>query len=231
MLWRRPGHWPSARTPLMRHRRPYEYKVEQLEAQLAEAKQNVAVLKADVGVATQKLARAKDELVYEEYQKQIFDRLAKQQAVRQEDIEQWMIRVQRAHATNDEAMAELERARLNYVSLRGRRDDRARPELKEAPRTSCTAEKRRRFRPNNKGERRQRPTGCGVISFPSLQRRDPVGADQWQLVSKDGASYPRSAERRPHGRWPPVHSRRRRSHRSGCYGPTHLQRLSSCAKR
>ena len=35
-------------------RRPYEYKVEQIEAQLAEAKQNVDVLRADVEMATQK---------------------------------------------------------------------------------------------------------------------------------------------------------------------------------
>jgi len=33
-------------------RRPYEYKVQQLEAQLAEARQNVLVLQSDVGAAT-----------------------------------------------------------------------------------------------------------------------------------------------------------------------------------
>ena len=37
-------------------RRPYEYKVAQISAQLAEAKQNVDVLKADVDIATQKTA-------------------------------------------------------------------------------------------------------------------------------------------------------------------------------
>jgi len=97
-------------------RRPYEYKVAQIEAQLAAAKQNVAVLKADVEVATQKLARAKVELVYEEYQKQIFDKLAKQQAVREEDVVKWKARVEHAQANNDEVVAELERARLNYAS-------------------------------------------------------------------------------------------------------------------
>ena len=50
-------------------RRPYEYKVAQISAQLAEAKQNVAVLKADVDIATQKTARTKVELGYELYQK------------------------------------------------------------------------------------------------------------------------------------------------------------------
>jgi multidrug resistance efflux pump len=39
-------------------RRPYEYKVAQIEAQLAEAKQNVNILRADVDVATQKATRA-----------------------------------------------------------------------------------------------------------------------------------------------------------------------------
>ena len=97
-------------------RRPYEYKVAQIEAQLAAAKQNVAVLKADVEVATQKLTRAKVELSYEQYQKQIFDKLVKEQAVREEDVENWKARVGRAQATHDEAAAELERTRLNYAS-------------------------------------------------------------------------------------------------------------------
>src|SRR5258707_2433032 len=48
-------------------RRPYEYKVQQVEAQLAEAKQNVRILQADVEVATQKAAKAKAELDYEQY--------------------------------------------------------------------------------------------------------------------------------------------------------------------
>src|SRR6185312_11485731 len=57
-------------------RRPYEYKVAQISAQLAEAKQNVAVLKADVDIATQKTTRTKVELGYELYQKRIFDKLS-----------------------------------------------------------------------------------------------------------------------------------------------------------
>jgi multidrug resistance efflux pump len=97
-------------------RRPYEYKVEQIEAQLAEAKQNVAILRADVDVATQKANRSKVELEYEQYQKKMFDQLAKQQAVRQEVVEQWSTRMNAAEATQDEALAELERARLKYKS-------------------------------------------------------------------------------------------------------------------
>jgi multidrug resistance efflux pump len=97
-------------------RRPYEYKVEQIKAQLAEAKQNVNVLKADVEVATQKALRTKVELNYQLYQKGLFDKLAQQQAVREEDVVQWATRVNTAEATRDEALAELERSRLKYKS-------------------------------------------------------------------------------------------------------------------
>jgi multidrug resistance efflux pump len=97
-------------------RRPYEYKVAQIGAQLAEAKQNVNVLKADVDIATQKTARAKVDLNYELYQKAIFDKLSGEGAVREADVEKWATRVSSAQATSDEALAELERARLKYKS-------------------------------------------------------------------------------------------------------------------
>ena len=97
-------------------RRPYEYKVQQLEAQLAEAKQNVLVLQADMEVTTQKAMRTKVALDYEQYQKGLFDKLAKEQAVREEDVVQWATRVSSAEATRDEALAELDRARLKYKS-------------------------------------------------------------------------------------------------------------------
>jgi multidrug resistance efflux pump len=97
-------------------RRPYEYKVTQLEAQLAEAKQNVLVLQADVEATTQKAMRTKVELDYERYQKGLFDKLAKEQAVREEDVVKWTTRVSSAEATRDEALAELDRARLKYKS-------------------------------------------------------------------------------------------------------------------
>jgi multidrug resistance efflux pump len=97
-------------------RRPYEYKVEQIEAQLAEARQNVRILQADVEVASQKAKKAKVELDYEQYQKQLFDKLAQEQAVRAEDVVKWATRVDTAEATREEALAELERARLKYKS-------------------------------------------------------------------------------------------------------------------
>jgi multidrug resistance efflux pump len=97
-------------------RRPYEYKVQQVEAQLAEAKQNVLILQADVEVATQKAAKAKVELDYEQYQKRMFEKLVQEQAVREEQIVQTETRVNSAQATRDEALAALERARLRYKS-------------------------------------------------------------------------------------------------------------------
>jgi len=97
-------------------RRPYEYKVNQVQAQLAEAKQNVNVLKLDVEVASQNATRTKVELAYMQYQKKMFDKLAQEQAVREEDVEQWLTRVNAAQATNDGAVAALERANVQYKS-------------------------------------------------------------------------------------------------------------------
>src|SRR5499433_1775696 len=75
--------------PLFRFdRRPYEYQVRQIEAQLAAAKQNVRVLQADVEIAMQKLAKAEVDLNYEQYQKRIFARLVEEQAVRGEQAVQ-----------------------------------------------------------------------------------------------------------------------------------------------
>jgi multidrug resistance efflux pump len=97
-------------------RRPYEYKVAQLEAQLAEAKQNVLVLKANVEIAKQKVARTKVDSDYQQYMQRIFDVLAKQGSVRMDIVEQMSTRVGRASAEEDEARAELERANLQYAT-------------------------------------------------------------------------------------------------------------------
>src|SRR4029453_540290 len=70
-------------------RRPYEYKVQQLEAQLAQAKQNVQILKADIDVTTQKLAKAQSETVFAKYQQNLANSLAKQGAGPEEDAQRW----------------------------------------------------------------------------------------------------------------------------------------------
>jgi multidrug resistance efflux pump len=90
--------------------------VQQLEAQLAEAKQNVLILQADVDIAMQKAERAKVQLGFEQYQKQMFAKLVQEQAVRREQIIQTDARVDSAQAAHDEARAELQRARLRYKS-------------------------------------------------------------------------------------------------------------------
>jgi multidrug resistance efflux pump len=97
-------------------RRPYEYKVAQLEAQLAEAKQNVLILAANVDIAKEKLARTKVDIGYQEYMQRIFDTLAKQGSVRTDIVEQMNTRVGRATTEQGQARAELVRAQLQYAA-------------------------------------------------------------------------------------------------------------------
>ncbi len=97
-------------------RRPYEYQVAQIDAQLAAAKQNVNVLKADVDVAVQKAALTLSQLTYERWEKHTYDLLVTQNSAAAEDVEKWRSRVDVAEASHLEAVAELERANLNYHS-------------------------------------------------------------------------------------------------------------------
>jgi multidrug resistance efflux pump len=97
-------------------RRPYEYKVTQLEAQLAQAKQNVLVLKADIEVAGQKVAKAKSGLEYARYQQKLTEGLAQKGAGPKEDAQKWIAQMKADEAAVKEAQAEEERARLRYES-------------------------------------------------------------------------------------------------------------------
>ena len=125
-------------------RRPYEDKVKQLEAQLAAAKQNVRVLKADVNlagqkvrqqdarvaeaqqnvrvlqadvdVAVQKVAKTQSELVYARYVQQLAQGLATKGAGPEEEAEKSTAQLHTSEAGVKEAQAELERARLKYES-------------------------------------------------------------------------------------------------------------------
>ncbi|MCG6867953.1 MAG: biotin/lipoyl-binding protein [Gammaproteobacteria bacterium] len=104
-------------TPLFQFdRRPYEYKVRQLEAQLAKAKQEVLVDEADVAIAVHKVAKLKDELVYDKYQSKLSAGLAKRGAGPQEDAQKWAAQVAAAEAGILEAEADEKRARLLYES-------------------------------------------------------------------------------------------------------------------
>lgn len=97
-------------------RRPYEYKVRQLEAQLAQAKQNVQVMKADTEAATQKILKLKSELSYSVYQHKLSTFLARKGAGPEEDAQKWTAKVAADKAAIKEAEAERLRAQLDYES-------------------------------------------------------------------------------------------------------------------
>lgn len=97
-------------------RRPYEYKVRQLEAQLAKAKQDVLILRADTAINTQKIAKITADLEYSKYQLKLSTELAKQGAGPEEDAQKWAAQVAANQAGIKEAQAEEARARLRYTS-------------------------------------------------------------------------------------------------------------------
>lgn len=107
-------------TPLFQlDRRPYEYKVSQLQAQLAQARQNVQIYRADLAVATEKVSKARSELSYAEWQQKRTEELAAQGAGSEEDAQQWAATLGIRRAALKEAEAEEVRARLRYQSQVG----------------------------------------------------------------------------------------------------------------
>ncbi|MBL0166438.1 MAG: HlyD family secretion protein [Propionivibrio sp.] len=97
-------------------RRMFEYQVRQLEAQLAKAKQNVLVMKADIEVAAQKVSKNKAHLEFARYQQTLSSNLARQGAGPEEDAQKWAAQVAADNAAIKEAQAEEQRAILNYSS-------------------------------------------------------------------------------------------------------------------
>ena len=118
-------------------RRPYEYQVRQLEAQLeaasamatsskykvqqlnaglAAANQEVRMYKADLDAAEQKVVRTKSELEYAKYQQQLSQGLAQKGAGPEEDAQKWQAQMNADEAAVLEATADAERARLKYQS-------------------------------------------------------------------------------------------------------------------
>lgn len=97
-------------------RRPYQFQVDSLEAKLAQAKQNVQILKSDVDVATQKLAKTQSKTVYAKYQQNLATSLAKQGAGPEEEAQRWDAQYKVNEAAVKESSAELERAKLRYES-------------------------------------------------------------------------------------------------------------------
>ncbi len=104
-------------TPLFQFdRRPYEYKLQQIQAQLAAAEQDVLVKKADVAAAAQKVVRLQAELRYAKYQLALATRLAGQGAGPEEDAQKWTAQVEAMQAGILEAQADEQRARLRFTS-------------------------------------------------------------------------------------------------------------------
>jgi multidrug resistance efflux pump len=118
-------------------RRPYEYQVRQLEAQieaasanaisskykveqfragLAGANQDVRMYKADLDAAEQKVIRSKSELEYAKYQQQLSQGLAEKGAGPDEDAQKWTAQMKADEAAVKEATADAERSRLKYES-------------------------------------------------------------------------------------------------------------------
>jgi len=97
-------------------RRPYQYKVTQLEAQLAQAKQNVEVMKADTEAAAQKVAKLKSQHLYSVYQRNLSADLARKGAGREEDAQKWAATAAADLAAVRQAQAEQRQAQLRYES-------------------------------------------------------------------------------------------------------------------
>ena len=97
-------------------RRPYQYKVDQLEAELAKAKQNVRVLKVDIDINADKIEKLQSELKYAKYQQALTARLAKQGAGREDEAQRWVAQVAAYEASIKETQGEKTRAELRYAS-------------------------------------------------------------------------------------------------------------------
>jgi multidrug resistance efflux pump len=92
------------------------YKVEQLKAGLAAANQDVLMYKADLEAAEQKVVRSKSELEYAKYQQQLSQGLAQKGAGPEEDAQKWTAQMNATEAAVVEATAEADRSRLKYQS-------------------------------------------------------------------------------------------------------------------
>jgi len=93
-----------------------KYKVDQLKAGLASAQQDVRMYKADLDASEQKVTRTKSELEYAKYQQQLSQGLAQKGAGPEEDAQKWNAQMNADEAAVLEATAEAERSRLKYQS-------------------------------------------------------------------------------------------------------------------
>ena len=104
-------------TPLFQFdRRPYEYRVRQLEAQLARARQDVLILNADIEVQAQNVLKLLSELEYAKYERKLSLDLASRGAGPEEDAQKWTAKVAADEAGIKQARVEEHRARLRAQS-------------------------------------------------------------------------------------------------------------------
>lgn len=92
----------------------YEYQVNEAEAVLESAKQNVLVLEADVQVAREAVARAQAELDYRQIEANRYTQLASQGAAPKEEAQRWEAHVAVGQADVASAKAQLARAEAAY---------------------------------------------------------------------------------------------------------------------
>ncbi|HEY5248278.1 MAG TPA: HlyD family secretion protein [Dermatophilaceae bacterium] len=95
-------------------RRPYEYKVRQLEAALAQAQQGVSVLQADLEAATEQVAKHRSDLIYAQAQWERYRTLASKNAGSEEELQRWNSQLKSAEAALKQAQADEKRARAKY---------------------------------------------------------------------------------------------------------------------
>jgi multidrug resistance efflux pump len=100
-------------------RRPYQYKVTQLEAELAKAKQGVLIMQADVEASQQKVIALSSELQYAIYEQRLSADLAKFGGGSEEDVHKWEAQVAADRAGIKEAQADEHSAELRYQSSIG----------------------------------------------------------------------------------------------------------------
>ncbi len=97
-------------------KRPYQYQLDQANAALAAAKQNVEVLQADVAAASAAVAQSKAELVFSREQLRRFTDLAAQRAAPEDEAQRWAARAAADEASVVHAQALQHRAEIAYTS-------------------------------------------------------------------------------------------------------------------
>jgi multidrug resistance efflux pump len=96
--------------------RLYEYRVREAEAALAQATQNVEIMRASLAAAEQGLAKARAEREFAASQQARYKDLAKKGAGRQEEYQRWQDQYKIAVAAVGQAEAEAAEARYTYES-------------------------------------------------------------------------------------------------------------------